>query len=164
MKDEFIEKYALFTDKYSVIQSDLNLNKEQFYKNIETFKYEIEVARKARQICIRKGITIEKYRNFYYWYKNAKRVCHYCKTQEKDLDFFFNNLDTVNKRPKRGKTLEIDRRNPLILDYDNIQNLVLSCYICNNAKSDIFTEDEFMPIALEIGKTIQKALITKRNG
>jgi len=46
--------------------------------------------------------------------------------------------------------LEVDRKNPK--GQYKPKNCVLSCYPCNNAKSDVFSYKEFM----EIGKTIGK--------
>jgi hypothetical protein len=56
---------------------------------------------------------------------------------------------------KRGKRLEIDRKDPFMA-YDNLDNIVWCCYWCNNAKSNFFNETEFKPIALAIGNSIRK--------
>ncbi len=56
---------------------------------------------------------------------------------------------------KRGRRLEIDRINPS-LSYDRLENLVWCCYWCNNAKSNFFTKEEFMPIAKIIGEALKK--------
>lgn len=164
MKKEFIERYALYADKYSTIQNDLKIGREAFYQMIQDLDAEINIARKVRQLCIRKGIEEKNYKSFYNWYISTPRVCYYCDISEIDIEFFFENLDTINKRPTRGKTLEIDRLNPLITDYNNIDNLVFSCYICNNAKSDFFSEEQFRSIGLEIGKTLTSIIKGKRNG
>lgn len=51
---------------------------------------------------------------------------------------------------RRGKRLEVDR---MISDQSySPDNCVLACYPCNNAKSDVFSYEEF----LEIGKAIHK--------
>ena len=55
---------------------------------------------------------------------------------------------------KRGKRLELDRVNPN-LPYDNLDNIVWCCYWCNNAKSNFFTNDEFLPIANAIGNVLR---------
>ncbi len=36
------------------------------------------------------------------------------------------------------------------------ENCVLACYPCNNAKSDVFTYEEFIKIGREIGKVKRK--------
>lgn len=164
MEKKFIERYALYADKYSSIQNDLKINRDTFYQMIQDLAVEINIARKVRQLCIRKGIEERNYKSFYNWYISTPRVCHYCGINEVDLEFYFENLDTINKRPTRGKTLEIDRLNPLISDYNIIDNLVFSCYICNNAKSDFFSEEQFRSIGLEIGKTLSSIIKRKRNG
>lgn len=43
---------------------------------------------------------------------------------------------------KRGRTLEIDRKNAVTNEYST-ENCVLACYFCNNDKSDIFTHEEY---------------------
>jgi hypothetical protein len=62
-----------------------------------------------------------------------------------------------NKRTTRGRTLEIDRK---IADesYSNIANLTYSCYWCNNAKTDTFTEEEFKIIGQAIGSVWKQRL------
>ena len=64
--------------------------------------------------------------------------CHYCGIEEKD---FIPIWGEFYGGKKRGPTLEVDRR-------DNrqgyvIENCVLACAVCNNAKSDKFTYEEF---------------------
>jgi 5-methylcytosine-specific restriction endonuclease McrA len=57
---------------------------------------------------------------------------------------------------RRGKRLEVDR---MISDQPySPENCVLACYPCNNAKSDVFTYEEFV----EIGKTIGRVKIRPR--
>ena len=41
------------------------------------------------------------------------------------------------------------------------ENCVLACYPCNNAKSDVFSYEEFLVIGLTIGRV--KKLRTKSN-
>jgi len=55
---------------------------------------------------------------------------------------------------KRGRRLELDRRDAS-KEYDELDNLVWCCYWYNNAKSNFFTELEFMPVAKAIGKVLQ---------
>ena len=47
------------------------------------------------------------------------------------------------KRINRGNFLEIERRDAHSNSYDK-DNCVLACYFCNNDKSDIFKEDEYL--------------------
>lgn len=88
--------------------------------------------------------------DFYDWVKTTKECCHYCGVTQVELDKL-NQIGITNKRSTRGRTLEIDRKIPFE-KYSNISNLTYSCYWCNNAKTDTFTEEEF--------KTIGKAIST----
>ena len=80
-------------------------------------------------------------------YKRDKKKCYYCGIKEED---FIRIWGKFYGGKTRGQKLEIDRR-------DNekgytLENCVLSCSICNNAKSDKFTDEEFK----EVGKSIKQ--------
>jgi hypothetical protein len=95
--------------------------------------------------------------DFCNWYKTAEQRCHYCGITQEQIDKL--HLGLNNKRTTRGRTLEIDRK---IADesYSNISNLTYSCYWCNNAKTDTFTEEEFKIIGQAIG-TVWKQRLNK---
>ncbi|MBL1242834.1 MAG: hypothetical protein COA39_000285 [Sulfurimonas sp.] len=89
--------------------------------------------------------------DFIAWYKSEEKICCYCKSTEEELTKFYEKNNSKRKAT-RGQTLEIER----IEDKEySRKNCKLSCYWCNNAKSDVFTYDEFLQIGLEIGKVIQ---------
>jgi len=78
--------------------------------------------------------------------------CHYCNISISEIERLSENLELLTKRTYygRGFTLEIDRKNPYGQYLPN--NVVLSCYWCNNAKTDEFNETEFK----SIGQTIEE--------
>lgn len=90
------------------------------------------------------------------WFESAEKKCYYCGITESQISLLFKKGNLYTKR-NRGSKLEIDRKEP-DLDYDNIENLVFSCYWCNNAKTDTFTSEEFKQIGLEIGKVWKNRL------
>ena len=66
--------------------------------------------------------------------------CHYCEIEEADFIEIWRSF----YGEKRGKKLEVERK-----DNEkgyNEENCVLSCSICNNAKSDKFTYEEFKKV------------------
>ena len=94
-------------------------------------------------------ISWEDFKDFYGSdnpYANEKiRFCHYCHLDESHLEYLINNGKLYTKRlSTRGRTFEIDRKDPT-KGYTK-DNMVLSCYWCNNAKTDEFTYEEFLPI------------------
>lgn len=72
--------------------------------------------------------------------EEEKRECSYCGINEKVVKRLKNEFKIFTKS-FRGGVIEIDRRNSN-KEY-SIDNIVLCCYWCNNAKSDEFTPDEF---------------------
>jgi len=105
-----------------------------------------------------KAITFEEF-NHWFSKDHFNLGCHYCgTTNEQSLRLY--NMQRSGIRPdatrggKRGKRLELDRKNPF-KPYDDLDNIVWSCYWCNNAKSNFFTYEEFKPIALAIGETLK---------
>lgn len=81
-------------------------------------------------------------RYFFEWYNRQPRVCIYCGIEEYKLQKVFDK-DFGNLRTKRGRgsSLELERRDTSSNLY-NEENCALACYLCNNHKSDLITEDE----------------------
>lgn len=89
--------------------------------------------------------------DFIYWYVNKEKKCCYCECSQSELDSFYNK-NASKRKSTRGKTLEIERKCDEKYSKENCE---LSCYWCNNAKSDVFSYEEFKPIGFEIGKAIK---------
>jgi len=95
--------------------------------------------------------------NTFYGENNAHRKCKYCGISESEIQKLISKGKIKTKRlTTRGRTMEVDRIRPHETYKEN--NIVLSCYWCNNAKTDEFTFDEFKPIAKAIKKTWEKRL------
>lgn len=94
--------------------------------------------------------------DFIDWYINEEKKCFYCKCTQSELNSFYQKNSSKRKNT-RGKTLEVDR----IKDEKyNRNNCRLSCYWCNNAKSDVFSFEQFKPIGNAIGNAIKKIIIS----
>lgn len=94
--------------------------------------------------------------DFYYWCLTAEKRCNYCGITKEDLEKL-HSIGLINKRKTRGKSLEIDRKQANE-KYGNIDNLTYSCYWCNNAKTDTFTEEEFKIIGKAISQVWEQRL------
>lgn len=81
--------------------------------------------------------------------------CHYCKITKDEIEALGAHRK-LRKKNLRGWNLEIDRKKPN-LEY-SANNCVMSCYWCNNAKTDEFSDTEFKPIAEEIGRVLKERL------
>lgn len=75
------------------------------------------------------------------------KTCHYCGISESDFPSIWGQFYGGKKR---GGTLEVDRKDSS-KGYE-IDNCVLACAVCNNAKSDKFTYEEFTIVGDTIGK------------
>jgi len=108
--------------------------------------------------------------DFCEWYVNEVKSnggkCFYCDITQLEGVMYYEYLETNkirtpwgNKGGKstRGKTLEIDRMDNKLGYLKG--NLALSCYYCNNAKSDVFEPDTFKSmIGPEIAKVIRSKI------
>ncbi len=83
-------------------------------------------------------------------YERDGRRCHYCGIEEEDFPMVWG--ETFYGGIKRGRILEIDRKdNNRELEY-NVMNCVLACALCNMAKSDKFKDKEFK----RVGRVIKE--------
>ena len=95
------------------------------------------------------------------WFEKQKDSCAYCGITTEESVMLFNKYPEATRKGRRGKRLEIDRIDPKITDYGaDINNLALSCYWCNNAKTNYFSFDEFKLIGKTLGE-IQKVRLSR---
>ena len=111
------------------------------------------------------GFVYTKLEQFCQWYNQEvfNEGCKYCGlTNEGSLNLYQMQRNgqrhDATRGGKRGKRLELDRRDPK-LPYDDLHNIVWCCYWCNNAKSNFFSHIEFQPIAIAIGQVLRKIII-----
>lgn len=78
--------------------------------------------------------------------KQYEEKCFYCGLNEDTINEMLkkNLFNTVRFYYNRGRSLEIDRKNPFLGYKEN--NIVYCCYWCNNAKTDEFDDKEFKAI------------------
>ena len=105
-----------------------------------------------KSICTQERVNgFGSAKNFYEWYINEPLYCYYCGVCEEELEkIYFNDTNQQYKEARqRGKTLEIERIKtaPQKDNVYNQENCALSCYVCNNAKSDFISAEDFKPIA-----------------
>ena len=95
---------------------------------------------------------------FYDWYTAQNRSWGYCGITEVEIACLLAaGLLTTKRIATRGRRLELDRRQPEAT-YDELENLTLACYWCNNAKTDTFTAEEFAGVGQAFAKIWQQRL------
>lgn len=136
-----IRKRNMFNDiiqKDKEISEKFNSYQEKYYTNYQSII-----------------LTFQDFNTF--WNIPEGRLCEYCGVSENEIISLAKKDKIHTKRYySRGKTMEIDK-----IDADGeyeLTNIVLSCYWCNNAKTDEFTFDEFKLIAEGIKKLWKKRL------
>lgn len=113
--------------------SDWFKNKVRWKEYYSEYKEQIENDKNS--------LTFAKFKNFF-GDNDHDRQCHYCGITEEIIKQMIEKSEIKTKRLiTRGRTMEVDRINPFG-DYSE-NNIILSCYWCNNAKSDEFTYKEF---------------------
>jgi len=125
-----------------------------FLSNLyKTSLQERDVMRRSRQAFNgKKNLKDFKFRTddngleFHLWYKDKPRRCYYCGIEEEKLRVIFdyeNPSDkTLSTARGRGSRLELERKDTNTNDYSE-KNCELSCYMCNNHKSDLISEPDF---------------------
>ena len=147
----FLDLAVIQLKKYDEISQIIGVDRKLLSAWWNEIKEEREVISKIKSIWLRK-FKSTNFWTFYDWYISQKRKCHYCNITEKEIKIL---LDKGRLHTKtimtRGRSLELERKKPEE-SYDNIENLTLCCYWCNNAKTDTFTYEEF----IDVGKVFSK--------
>lgn len=144
-QEKFLKLAVIDQVKYHDISRELNVGTKTLSIWWDELKTERELLSKQRQIWKNK-CTTTSFQDFKAWIESTERRCHYCKITEDEIDQLIRkNLITTKRLTTRGRKLEIERLSPNEF-YDNLNNLVLCCYWCNNAKSDEFTSEEFQQV------------------
>lgn len=94
----------------------------------------------------------DNFEDFLNWYNSQEKICKYCNlTEIESQKIVITGVLTSNRFPQngiigrgtsRGVWLEVDRLNPK--GKYSRENSVLCCYFCNNDKSDVFNNEDYL--------------------
>jgi len=141
--DENIEiEYNKKIKTGSELYNNLKNEKEKYLLSSANLKTRILIYQELKKIYIAKApISIEEFRTLI-----TENTCAYCGITLDQIYKLGENTLLHNKRSEtRGYSLEIDRKCPN-LEYTK-GNCCMSCYWCNNAKTDEFLPSEFIEVA-----------------
>ena len=142
---EFLRLHIVEQVKYKTISQLLNIPQTTLTTWYEELKNERTKIAEIRNLWTRKNIKLA-FSEFYKWYLSNESKCCYCEITESEIKLLLEaGLLTTKRIDTRGRKLELELKQP-DLPYDNIENLALSCYWCNNAKTDTFTDEEFKAV------------------
>jgi hypothetical protein len=145
---EFLRLHVILSQDYLSISKQLDVPQSILSEWYEELRQERETIANIKNTWSRKKLVLS-FEKFYNWHVSLDRRCTYCGISETEIAELLNSGKLDTKRIQtRGRKLEFDRKNPK-LSYEELDNVVLSCYWCNNAKTDTFTFEEFK----EIGKS-----------
>jgi hypothetical protein len=157
IKQRALKKSYRCIDKETFIK---NYWAPELKKSLET-KFNTKIRKEWK-----KDKSIKNLKDYFFnWYFNEmKKGCYYCG-QDNLLYVFLKKRFPGKAKSKPRRFLEIDRKNSSSSDGYKKSNSVLACYPCNNAKSNVFNEKEFIVIGKLIGlitiKQFKKNILSK---
>lgn len=162
-KQRFLHLACIEPTPYAEIATRLNVEPKQLSRWWEELLPERQViAALKRRHASKKDIGMS-FAEFYAWFQQQPPCCHYCGITEAEIEELLRAGNIKTKRiTTRGKRLELDRKMPEP-SYAVVENLVLCCYWCNNAKTDEFSADEFRLIAPAFRTVWQSRLLKVRS-
>lgn len=159
LQEKYLELVVVEQKKFDEIAQILQIDRKEVSELWDKLKEPREKLSELRKIWKSKFKEVSNTSSFWEfknWYERTERKCFYCGITEEQISKLFKSGKVYTKR-NRGRKLEIERLSPNE-PYENLENLVFSCYWCNNAKTDTFTSDEFKNIGKEIAKIWKKRL------
>jgi len=134
------KKYKSIDEFY---KDELGVDEKELIKLRNEFKFFHDLYKKYYNKQRKR--LFDDYTKFLEWYKEQNETCNYCGITQSKLHKIVklrNGNLTLNQKTKRSKgTLEIEKLNPS--EEYTYDNSVLSCPFCNNAKSNLISEDDW---------------------
>ena len=173
----FIECYSFKQMKFKEIVIELKkFDSSKKYSDVQRLYEECKEKRTEVQ-KIRKKFTKERqkdnkdFKTFYDWYREekTKNICDYCAISQEELKLIFPLKIPLNYElkiksgdsPKRASgTLEIERKDSENNSY-HVDNLILACPLCNNAKSNLIDEKSWRELFVQPMRNYYEKLLKR---
>ena len=149
-----IEFSKLYIKNMRTTLKDVNKHMERVIEE-ESNKKSLKQYKEKYKKYFEDRMSLETFKEF--WEKENGRCCGYCGISEKQIISLDSDNEIKTKRfYSRGKTMEIDK---IKADGEYTKcNIILSCYWCNNAKTDEFSLEDFKCIAKGINRVWNQRL------
>ncbi len=153
----YVTEYQQFDTKHNILTHNLSgLNNDEVYSKVK----ELEKLNKDKINSWKDDYFTEVFKEKLPTGEFEKlgktENCSYCGTSINTIRGMMESKK-IFKKNERGYNLELDRKEPN-KEY-SIENCVMACYWCNNAKTDEFSAEEFAPIGKAIGATLRNRLL-----
>ncbi len=159
LQEKYLELAVIEQKKFDEIAHILQIDRKEvsrLWDELKEPREKLSELRKLWKSKFKENKDTSSFWDFNDWYEKTEQKCFYCGITEEQIRKLFDSGKLYTKR-NRGRKLEIERLLPNE-PYVKLDNLVFSCYWCNNAKTDTFTSEEFKNIGREIGKIWKKRL------
>lgn len=153
--DELIKIYTAeyHQYEYNVKLTSVNLTPNQIYTKLK--QYDINPLKTAFEEDYISSFENKFPKSKFNKLVNETASCYYCGTTKEQFDKLYH-AHKIFKKTARGFNFEIDRKEPN-KEYTE-SNCVMTCYWCNNAKTDEFNAEEFKPFGAVIGKILKNRI------
>lgn len=171
------------TKRLKDVQQSNPINKNYIIK--ELHNQGIDYTQSKRQFDIKYPKYDEYYKSYYStershffsdsqelinWFTKQNNSCGYCRVTKVELSeivLIRGGTLTLNQGTKRSKgTLEIERLKPSDENNDNFgytyDNCILSCPLCNNAKSNLIDEDGWKKFFIKPMREYYESILNKK--
>lgn len=140
----------------------------------DNYKYELKPIDKLKaNFSQRKSAELnsfDDFEDFLDWYNQQEKSCFYCGIEESAVQEIvmtgilkssrFPKNGIIGRGQSRGVWLEVDRVEPK--ENYSRKNCVLSCYFCNNDKSDVFHGNDYKSFKSDRPGYLRKLLKTNK--
>lgn len=153
-------KYKSLDDFYI---TELEINKEKLNQLRADYKKFNDLY--SRYFNEQRRELFEEAKSFLKWYDEQNESCNYCEISQSDLYRIVESRNgnlTLNLKTKRSKgTLEIEKRDPN-KGY-TFSNSILACPFCNNAKSNLISEEDWRKFFVPAMKNYFNSILSNGN-
>lgn len=152
------KKYKSLDEFYQI---ELNITPDKLNQLRDNYKRFNELY--SKYFSEQRKVLFENPEKLLEWYDKQNESCNYCGITKNELHKIVEKRNgnlTLNQKTKRSKgTLEIEKLNPQ-KGY-TFDNSVLSCPFCNNAKSNLISENDWRKYFVPAMKNYLNTILQK---
>ncbi|MGD9554286.1 MAG: HNH endonuclease [Arcobacteraceae bacterium] len=166
-EEEVRKIYSTLNQYYfTKINDEVKINQDEFDSLLSSFIKYNELSQKYNNE--NRKFLFENPEKIVEWFESQNNMCGYCGITQTELQEVKVKRDgnlTLNKKTKRSQgILEIEQKIPVVNTtkaYDDFNNLILACPLCNNAKSNLIDEESWREIFVDSMRKYYEKILGK---